>query len=471
MSQGTEMKRPTPAWRLIAVGVALATVAACDTPDQPSIQPTSSIANAATSTPRPATTTPSTKPAPVSPGVQLSVPATTTASLVNNAQRCTQVRAAATANPARFRATSVFNTPAACMERHPESDRWSSTWFTFANYPGRTDPSRRGELVIAFDAYGIPVYSTADATTTIKVYTAAWSYGHELGGGRSIPWNPKWKAASGKDAKLIILDPASGKEWTLWGVRNPSSLECLSAANLLDGYRLGTDLCTYTAYIGRNVDGSIADATNSDGFSQLGGRGMGRLLGMTLLPTLDEIERGSINHAINMETYATMFGPGCTAEQISAGQAGSKCGYAVAPATKLEWTDTVLKCGSSTMAYTDESRALTVPEGMRFVLNKTDAQIDAWLDAQGYVGQRRSTARIFAVALRDYGWIISGTSCSRSSMAVEGIANPTARERWERLGMTDPTKNDTALLNGLITSANDVVVLRPNHDTLLTAVR
>lgn len=412
---------------------------------------------------------PAPDPGPTTPPT--TVPPTGTgpsSAFVNNPARCATMQDEARRNPARFSPTTPFNIPAACLELHPESANWASTWYEHGNLPGRTDPRQRGDLRIAFDAYSTAVYYADQATTTINVYTAGWSYGYDLENGRSIPWNPSWRPASGTDGEMIILDRTTGKEIELWGVQTSNFSECLTLGNILAGFRPGTDLCTYTAYVGRNQDGTIANGTTSSGFSKLPTKGMGHLLGMALLPTLDEIENGSINHAVNMETYATMFGPGCTASQISAGVAGTDCGFSVAPATRLEWSNAAPVCGASSMSFTSTDRAKTVPEGMRFVLNKTDAEIEAWLNSQNYTGARRSTARIFAVALRDYGWIISDTTCWTSSMPVEGVANPDARARWRALGVGDPT-NDSRLLNGLIGSSADVKVIRPSADRLLTS--
>ncbi len=43
----------------------------------------------------------------------------------------------------------------------------------------------------------------------------------------------------------------------------------------------------------------------------------------------------------------------------------------------------------------DDLRARSVPEGTRFALHITDAEIDAWLTSRGYTGQKRATARVF----------------------------------------------------------------------------
>ena len=186
------------------------------------------------------------------------------------------------------------------------------------------------------------------------------------------------------------------------------------------------------------------------------GRGMGALQAMALLPTLDEVEKGSINHALNMETYGTMFGPACPTS--GGGTPGVDCGYAVAPATRLEWWNGPAgECGSVAQQNTPTDRAKTVPEGMRFALDMTDAQIDAWLDTKGYTGAKRTTARIFAVALRDYGWIISDTTCWTSATAVEGVANPQARARWAALGVTNITPQaNSEFLQGLIPAESKV---------------
>lgn len=389
---------------------------------------------------------------------------------VANPQRCAEVRARQRSNPPLYSETSIFNTPAACLELHPQSQSWASRWFNFANYPGRTDPAQRGAIDVAFDDYSTPIYDAADATGWIKVYHPSWAWASDLGPDSMIPWNPSWRPAPGNDHEMTIVDHHNGIEWGLWGVMIDNPTECWTLENFAKGYRIGQDLCVWVGHIGYNTDGTLADGRSGDGYSLKGDRGMGRLLSRTLLPTLDEIERGSINHAVNMETYATMFGPGCTAAQVSAGKAGTDCGYAVAPATRLELENGPLQCGNATQPATPEGRAKSIPEGMRFVLNKTDAEIESWLDSRGYVGAKRNTARIFAVALRDYGWIISDSSCWNSSMAVEGVANPKARNRWAKLGITNPAADGASLLDGLISGPQDVITLKPNLDKLYTTV-
>jgi len=385
--------------------------------------------------------------------------------------RCEQLTARARQNPPLYASSAYWNRPAACFATRGDSLRWSAIWFNSANDTADIDPARRGDIDIAFDAYSNPVYDLSEATTTIRVFTASWGYGHNLGAERSIPWNPSWRPAPGNDHEMAIIDRATGREWGLWGVQLSNWSACATLQNLVAGYDVSTDLCVAMASLGTSPNGVISDFRTSSGFSNGWGRGMGDILGMALLPTLDEVERGSINHAVNMETYATMFGPACTSAQMATAAAGVNCGFAVAPATRLEWFDGPTdECGAAGFAGTSADRARTVPEGMRFVVDLTDAQIDSWLDAQRYTGAKRSTARIFAVALRDYGWIISDTTCWGSSVAVEGVANPAAGARWQALGVTDPAADGSSLLAGLITSADQVrTISEPSNAIRLNA--
>jgi hypothetical protein len=105
----------------------------------------------------------------------------------------------------------------------------------------------------------------------------------------------------------------------------------------------------------------------------------------------------------------------------------------------------------------------TVPDGMRFALNITDADITKWLDSRAYTGRLRETARIFAVALRDYGFIIAETGCGGTHIETDSALYGNAAILWQNLGITKdgtntPKKN---LIAGLITTQNLYVVNPP----------
>ena len=152
-----------------------------------------------------------------------------------------------------------------------------------------------------------------------------------------------------------------------------------------------------------------------------------------MVVTPEEVAAGEIRHALMMGAANTMFGPACTEAELATAAAGTTCGFAVAPAGGLEWQGPCTSCPPSPL--TDlERRSRAIPEGMRLALQLTDAEIDAWLDERGYTGTKRSTARTFAVALRDYGWFITDTA-GTATFAVSGGANPETESGWRGLGI------------------------------------
>jgi len=385
----------------------------------------------------------------------------TTATPADEAARCRQLRDAAAANPPLYAADTTWNLPASCLGVRADSARWSTTWFESATLPGRTDPTKRGAIDISFDEYSTPVYDAADATGWQPFFITGWGHGDNLGAQRTIPWNPAWTPAAGNDLEMVIVDRTTGREWGLWGVQKTNWSSCLTVANLAGGFRPGVDICAAMVTVGKTPTGDYSDYRTSSGWSDGWGRGMGAIQALALLPMLDEVERGSINHALNMETYATMFGPVCSPSEATSAAAGRTCGFAVAPATRVEWPDGPATCGVATQPATTEGRSKTLPEGMRFAITLTDAQIDRWLDQRGYTGKKRSTARIFAVAFRDYGWIVSDTSCWGSGVSVDGVANPRSAARWRALGIDDFGPTGDTLMDGLITSADQVRAIQP----------
>lgn len=200
-----------------------------------------------------------------------------------------------------------------------------------------------------------------------------------------------------------------------------------------------------------------------------GGRGMGSIQPLALLPTLDEIEKGSINHALNMETFGTMFGPACPTS--GGGTPGVDCGYAVAPATKLEWWNgTSSMCGSIAQQNTAADRA----NGARghAVRHQPHRRSDRRLaDPPGLHGSeahprpdlRRRPPRLRLDHLRHH--VLGFGDQDR-----EGVTNPKARARWAQLGITNPASDGGSLLSGLITSESQVTTLEaPQSALVLTA--
>lgn len=163
-----------------------------------------------------------------------------------------------------------------------------------------------------------------------------------------------------------------------------------------------------------------------------------------MLATPEEVAAGEIRHALSMGAANTMFGPECTAEELETDAAGTTCGFAVAPAGGLEWHTACSACAPSPLSDL-ELRKRGIPEGARFALDISDAEIESWLDSRGYTGRLRETARIFAVAVRDYGWFITDTA-GTATFGVSGSANPETRDAWRALGIEGHGKD---LLKGL----------------------
>ena len=412
---------------------------------------TTTVASTTTSTVAPSTTVVPSTTAPTAPAPS------TTAALT----QCDRLRAEAAGSGVRFyAATTTWTLPASCFGTRSDSARWAANWFNNSNraaYLG--DATQRGHMTIGLSDYSDPIYNASDATYRVRVYTSAYS--HNLGSDNSIPWNPSWEPSAGNDHEMIIVDRATGREWGLWLVQKVNYTGCFNWANLLAGYQPGSDLCVGQALIGRNPDGSVSDFRTDSGFSQWAARGLGAVNPLALLPTLDEIESGAIRHALNDEVYNPTFGGACSGGQIGTADAGVNCGYAVAPATRFERVGGPEACGVATMANNATDRSKTVPEGTRFAIDLTDGEIDSWLTSRGYTGAKRTTARVFAVALRDYGWIVSDSTCYDSNMSAEGMANPAAATRWANLGVS--ASDSTTLLQGLI-QGDRIRTLTPPSD-------
>jgi len=112
-----------------------------------------------------------------------------------------------------------------------------------------------------------------------------------------------------------------------------------------------------------------------------------------------EIEQGKIEHALSMPIKGT------------SGQ------FYVAPATKLE----------------HPGKVGTIPEGMRFALNVTYAEIDTYVNSlTALTPAKKKAIRVILVALKDYGWFITDTA---GGHALHFEAPESAQAEWERIGV------------------------------------
>ena len=281
-----------------------------------------------------------------------------------------------------FGADAPWNVPVANLPKHPQSDLYASRLYN------NSTAARPGNFNSSFIDYTYPVFYTEDATTT---YTVRGGYSTTNGSinGSSIPWNPAWSAAPGTDAQIILLDAKTGKEWDLWQVSISGSTLSVSGGSQVGGdYRTKQDCWQYS-------------------------RGIGcQYLAMLVRP--EEIARGRIDHALSMTAINTSHT------------------FYVAPATKLE--------------HSGSEVANPIPEGMRFALDVTDAQIESWVATKPASYQK--LARAVGYALRDYGWFITDTSGGAS---LQFEAQASAGALWKAQGVDPASSTATNLTDGLIT--------------------
>lgn len=240
---------------------------------------------------------------------------------------------------------------------------------------------------------GFAVYSAKDATGMFKVDT---SYSTNIDG-KTIPWNPSWKAPDTSDGKVIVLDPDTGREWDLWQTKFDGSTVHAVNGSLVPG--------DYHTYEGGNMPSR--------------GAGIEYLAGLV---RPEELAAGKIEHALAMTISNTD---------------GDRF---VAPATKLEHP---------------ENPSGGIPEGTRFALNVTDAQIDSWTKTLPVAWQ--DEGHVIATALRDYGWFITDTSGGAASFEFEDKAS--AGTDYHNMGIADAGN----MLDGLMHQSQIYALTSADH--------
>lgn len=349
----------------------------------------------------------------------------------------------------------AWNRPAAEFGASTRFAQYAERFWNYGSFGGWDDPDKRGALDVRFGDYSMPIYDAREATGTKSVYIANFGYPPYAGYHVEIPWNDHWEPSSGNDAMMIVVNPDTGEAWSTWLLLKSNPSTCLTPSNIAAGFRPFSDLCAGGASRLDNADGSVGDFRTWNSYDSERGAGLPKL---AMLTTPYEVRAGAIDHALALTVFNPMFGPTCTTDTIDTAAAGDSCGFYVSPATRMEWPETAYQgCGANSQPTNDETRRKTVPQGMRFALDISDADLEAWLDERGYQGPKRETARIFAVALRDYGMIVVETGCYGRAIAVDGFVNPQARAIWEELGITDDGTADR-LLDGLMTQDRVYVV-------------
>ena len=361
-----------------------------------------------------------------------------------------------------FSPDASWNTPNAV---YGESTRYAAYADRFFQWAGGSDPATIGKLMPKFKAYSVPIYDLKTATTTARVFEAVWAQNWATLGnvaiGSTIPWNPAWKPGTENDRIMATVDESTGKVFEFWGV-GEAKTACIDwfGPNAQAGYDANNP--NHLCLAGLNTYENLWTATDG---TTIVGRGMG-INKLALVTRADEVLAGRIEHALELTITNSMFGePLCNPPRgDSAPDAGVHCGFYLPPATRVEWTaSTINRCAPTQTPPTSAYRSQTVPEGIRVALHVTDAEIEAWLSSRNYTGARRQTARVFAVALRDYGAIVAETGCWGVGIETDGVVNPTSAAKWAAAGIVDDGSANPAgdLLDGLVTRARLYVVEPP----------
>lgn len=362
---------------------------------------------------------------------------------------------------------AVWNQPVCNLARHPKSADYAERFYKWGPLnDGSPDSAYRyGRLKLGVDkdsndrsGFSQPVYYAENATTEKRIYSGTYSSNLDGASGLTneqkhfpdtkIPWNPAWKSSSGGDNQMIILDRSNGRIYELFGIQDA----CLFSGRI----------CTGHVEVGRDeISGEIIDYRTYEG--PLKRRGVGLSLFAGLI-TSEEVVAGEIRHALSVAVPNTAHAPECSSAQLGTNAEGTSCSTAWAPATKFEYssedrTNHPTLSEPFASVYTQDK---LIPEGMRFALDISDADIDAWVNSQERFDGRSKlaeTAKIFARALRDYGFQIHDTNGDTPAIQSPGTLNPLEKARWVELGFTED-HDGRDLLNGLI-KQQDLYVVSP----------
>lgn len=322
------------------------------------------------------------------------------------------------------------------------------------------EPSAQRKMQPKTGDYSVSIFDARQATTKVRLAQTVNSQRQRanLGNvaiGSEIPWNPKWaRVASpnpsaepnqlpgGTDRCCLIVDYETGECWELWETAAPHA-ECVDWLVLPF-----LPFNTFRAFGGPNgrakfVVGSSAwmgvgtcfytpNIYTSDG--QVDGRGSG-ISKAALTVRWSELEAGVIPHALAGVFTNPMAGPLASKPNTTLDpEAGKTKVFYLPPGRKAEYADT-----ANGPRYRDPANVYPItdgcPTGIRYAIKITDERIEEWLDEFHGDGPLRDLARIFAVALRDYGIVYAETGGYAVGIECESARTPAGAAAAQRLGI------------------------------------
>ena len=354
-------------------------------------------------------------------------------------------------------------TPAELIARSPRSADWAARFWSSSCRDG--NPGRWLSVDLGLKPperdYSTPLYPLSRGVVAIGDRRRIWPRGHGFNGhfdvppGARVPISKACRPAGGTDGHLAVQDPADGTWWDLWGcstpwawtVDRPQAHGAHQRARVTEGGRTKTVTSDTRYDVVAATVMHVPDLNLNGGAS---GAGLPLAVGV-VLP--EEVAAGRIEHvvAVTVNAACSMSGPEAPADVDDPDH----------PDVGVRWALASMPCGqyeSAEVPTLPTELARMVPDGTRFVHDLTDREIDAWLSYRGYAGAVRATARCFARALREYGWVQKHTGWGNAQ--VQGDGSPQAQKMWRKL-LGGGSGDGSDLLRDLLPGPDRVHALRP----------
>jgi len=272
--------------------------------------------------------------------------------------------------------------------------------------------------------------------------------------GSKIPWHESWMPTdpTDNDRMVTIIDNKTGRSFNCWMVDRYNLGAFWHIPNHQAGFNV--NLNTHLAMASMtSPDQSIFTMEDYESGGALGTHGakIHALLGVV---RAWEVAAGAIEHAISISisrpAYGTWQQSGGTKKLIETVPA-RLCGP-----IELEHKNPVT-LGLGGVTKEPHPLDTTLPSGHRMVVDISDAQILELLARHFQVSAPLyNTARIFTVAMREYGLIVLETNAYGIGVQTEGWFNPAAKKIWAKQGLTNQTET-----NKLNTYINELIQMYP----------
>lgn len=342
----------------------------------------------------------------------------------------------------------LWRTPIAELRRC-DDQRPAKAWSRRGNQRQWSDPTTPARLLLPWEDWTWPIW-LADLgefpTRRVNVWRspAHWHMGgYYVTGAPSktmpaiVPWGPDYRTATAEDAGSIVNLP-DGTGYELLNMRPASDWDRFLiglAMDLAEKERTGNPFAWVDQARKPRPGDFIADSvfhrTPATAFRRRS-RGSGDTPKITGIVEARHVLAGRIEFAAAVAGF-TQFGPGARVGQLATiveHPAGAPNGY---PASMPSGWQPDLVC----------------PAGTRLALRITDAEIGQWITRRGYTGALARTARCFAVALRDFGFVHGAeTGVVWPMIETSGIRNPAEAALWRQAGLSTKAVA-VSLLDGL----------------------